>query len=491
MLSYSSNFSPIAQRALGKAENQIQRSMQRISSGLRINGAADDAAGLAISLSMGARIRSANQASRNATDGISLARIAEQGLAEITGNLSRLRELAVQAANGTLSLSDRQNLQAENDQMVANISQIAQVTRFNGIALLSGATPEVSFQVGPDAGNNIVVSLRSAEAESLGPKGAVSVHGNQVDTDTFAPNGTLIINGQEISIGDGSGSALADGINGAGIAGLTAIAAANSMNLGGYPDPPQGFTLPVGTFTVNGVSLDGSNWVYPTTTTTSTLNPNGTTTNSVTHSGTSFGQALSDQINSLVSGVSASYSSGQLVLTAADGRNIDIGTSGNNGSNGSFSGFDMIHGANGITSLAGLELSTTSPINISQGLSVADGQGRDLSSGSYPYSLATAGLLLTKQKATDYIGVVDVSLEQISQMRGQMGSLQNVLEHSYTMAQNSADNLAIARSRILDTDLALESAGLVRGKILQQAGIAILAQANQAASNILSLLQSP
>jgi len=492
MLYFSTNTSSIIQFNLANAGREMGRSMQRLSSGLRINSAADDVAGLAISLSMGARLKSENQSILNDNDALSLAQTADGGLAETTNIIQKLRSLAVQAANGTLTLADRQALQAENDQLVSQVSQIGKSTRFNGIPLLDGSTTGVSIRTGPEAGDTISIPLGSAEAENLGPKGAITIHSTQIAAASLHPDGTpLTINGQAIAVGDSSAATLAAGINAAGIGGLSATAQATSINLGGYSaDPAQGYSLPAGALSINGVAIDGSNWVYPTTTITSVLNPDGTTTTTTTHAGTSFGQAITDQINALCPGIAASYSGGQLVLSAADGSNIEAKTAGNNGGNGTFSNLDLTHGSTGTTAIGGLQLSTTSPINISQGLSIAAGQGRDLPSGSYPLSLASAGTLLTQQRAEDFIPVIDTSLRQILQLRTQIGPAENVLGYTISAAQNAADNLEISRSRIVDTDVASESASLVRSQILQQAGIALLAQMNQAPKSMLSLLQS-
>ena len=494
--------------------------MQRLSSGLRINSAADDAAGLAISISMGARLKSENQAIRNANDGISLSQTTDGALAATSDIMQRLRELAVQAATGTLTASDRQALQTENDQLVSQIDQIAKSTRFNGMPLLDGSNSQMAIQVGPDASDNISIPLASAEAENLGPKGVIPVSGSQLATALLQPSGNLTINGQDIAIGDGSAAALASGINGAGIAGLTATAEATSVNLGTVTTTANAdgsFSLPADFSINNDLSIGGFSWnppapssittsngtistntltTYFATQTTTTVTTTNIATSAITGSTTStapntlFGQAIAAQITSSISGVTASYASGQLVLTAGDGSNIEIGTQGSALNKSSFSGFNTNHGPNDITAIGALQLSATTPVNISQGLSVAAGQGRNLPPGSYPLSLASSGLLLTQQGATDFINVVDTSLGQISQMRSQLGSAQNVLEDTVSVAQNSADSLDSSLSTIVDADVASESASLVRGRILQQAGIALLAQANQAANGILSLLHS-
>ncbi|RME82514.1 MAG: flagellin, partial [Caldilineae bacterium] len=157
------------QRNLNKTQSALATSIQRLSSGLRINSAKDDAAGLAISQRMTSQINGMNVAVRNANDGISLAQTAEGALDQVTNNLQRIRELALQAANGTNSDSDRAALQAEVDQLVEEITRVAEQTTFNGLNLLDGSFTSQTFQVGADAGQTITVdSIQDARASSLG-----------------------------------------------------------------------------------------------------------------------------------------------------------------------------------------------------------------------------------------------------------------------------------------------------------------------------------
>ncbi len=157
-----------AQRNLNSSQNGLAQSLQRLSSGLRINSAKDDAAGLAISDRMTSQIKGLSQASRNANDGISLAQTAEGALAESTNILQRVRELAVQSANSTNSSSDRLSLQAEVNQLVSELDRISDTTSFNGIKLLDGSFQAQQFQVGADAGQTINVSVTKATSDSLG-----------------------------------------------------------------------------------------------------------------------------------------------------------------------------------------------------------------------------------------------------------------------------------------------------------------------------------
>src|SRR3954470_4323180 len=158
-----------AQRSSGRVQDQLSTSMARLSSGLRINSAKDDAAGLAISERFTSQIRGLNQAARNANDGISLAQTAEGALGEVGNNLQRIRELAVQSANATNSASDRAALQSEASQLVSEINRVATQTEFNGLKLLDGSFTSQAFQVGANAGQTIsVASIVDSRSASLG-----------------------------------------------------------------------------------------------------------------------------------------------------------------------------------------------------------------------------------------------------------------------------------------------------------------------------------
>jgi len=210
-----------AQRNLGKSQNDLNQSMQRLSSGLRINSAKDDAAGLAISDRMTAQITGLNQAVRNANDGISLSQTAEGALQESTNILQRIRELAVQSANDTNSASDRESLQAEVDQLIEELDRIADTTQFNGKNLLDGTMTDATFQVGANAGvsQTISFSIDSAETSKLSAVGTMieapngdAVVGSDVDGTALAA-GDLVVNGTDVGATDGTNSSLADAIN--------------------------------------------------------------------------------------------------------------------------------------------------------------------------------------------------------------------------------------------------------------------------------------
>ncbi|MCK0107339.1 flagellin [Marinobacter sp. S0848L] len=217
-----------AQNQLGKSQNLSDQALQRLSSGLRINSAKDDAAGLAISTRFSSQISGLNVATRNANDGISLAQTAEGALDEITNNLQRIRELAVQAANATNSASDRAALNDEVEQRINEIDRISSQTAFNGLKVLDGTFGKESFQVGANAGETIAIDLgsdKSTKKDSIGELASSAVIGDSAITDA---------DGIQIKVGDGeyvtvdreAGDTTEDvigKINGAGVTGVYAV----------------------------------------------------------------------------------------------------------------------------------------------------------------------------------------------------------------------------------------------------------------------------
>ena len=193
-LTINTNFMSLnAQRNLNGAQGQMGTALQRLSSGLRINSAKDDAAGLYVAERMSSDIRGINQAVRNAGDGISLGQTAEGALGQITNNLQRIREIAVQSANGTLSDDDRGGLQAEVDQLTQEISRIVDTTEFNGTALLN-ASGSLTFQVGQDGATNQTVSVSTADLTSIDGYDADLANLKTVDVSTQGAASAAIAN---------------------------------------------------------------------------------------------------------------------------------------------------------------------------------------------------------------------------------------------------------------------------------------------------------
>lgn len=368
-----------AQRNLGASQDMLATSMQRLSTGLRINSAKDDAAGLAISERFTAQIRGLDQAARNANDGISLAQTAEGALEEVTNNLQRIRELAVQSSNASNNNTDRAALQTEVSQLLSEINRVADTTTFNGVNVLDGSFSGAAFQVGANAGETITVS-------------------SIVDSNTAALG----------SVSQASASVAASGLTGF----ATAIAA--------------------GGVTVNGVDIGAI---------------------AGASSAAERAGQLVDAINEVSSqtNVGASYDSatGQLTLTGS--QNIVIAGTANDATE------------------AGWANATVATTTTSTGIDTLD-----ISS----YAGAQLGIQL-----------VDSSLDTINTARASLGAIQSRFESVVASVQVQSENLSASRSRIQDADFAKETAALTRGQILQQAGTAMLSQANSAPQSVLSLLQ--
>ncbi len=464
-----------SQRNLNGSQKDLTTSLQRLSTGLRINSAKDDAAGLAISERMTGQIRGLNQAARNANDGISLAQTAEGALTQTTDLLQRIRELSVQSANDTNTSSDRAALQDEVTQIQEEINRIAKTTEFNGQRILDGSFASASFQVGANAGQTMDVSISSAKGASIG---AIAEGVSAGVTTTVASDITIAIGSEDpVSItssasfedtnvnGRSTSSAFAKAaaINDAGISNLTATANTTVTNTVGIFGGTSGDTY---SLKVNNVDI---------------------------YTATSANPALTaidvrDAINASSSktGVVASVSGGDLTLTASDGRDITVDEDG--------TGF--VPGTDGITT-GGSGLSDNVAFQGSLTLSAADtitfgGTTADIGFSSN-IAKDTKGIddvsVATRGGAESAIKRVDAALQQVNSTRSNLGAVQNRFEATVSNLQTTSENLSAARSRIRDADFAAETAKLSKAQILQQAGTAMLAQANQLPQGVLSLLQ--
>jgi flagellin len=203
-----------AQRNLSSSQNALATTLQRLSSGMRINSAKDDAAGLAISERMSSQIRGLNQAVRNANDGISMSQTAEGALGEIGNNLQRIRELAVQSRNASNSSSDRTALNNEVQQLKSEIDRVASTTAFNGIKLIDGSFTNQQFQVGANVSETInITSMVNAKTSSLGTSSSANVTGVASTAFTAIAAGDLTINGTSVGAVAAGGNAVTQGVN--------------------------------------------------------------------------------------------------------------------------------------------------------------------------------------------------------------------------------------------------------------------------------------
>ncbi len=463
-----------SQRNLNSSQSALAVSLQRLSSGLRINSAKDDAAGMAIAERFTAQIRGLNQASRNANDGISLAQTAEGALAEVANNLQRIRELAVQSANATNSATDRTALQAEVTELVAEISRVSTQTSFNGVNLLDGSFSAQQFQVGANANQTITIaSIASARTTDLGASYSASIAGGAVTAALVS--GDLTVNGAAVNASAGyadTNGRTAD----------SAYAIARAINA----------SQSTVTATANATTAAGGTTTAFASGNTGTLTINGVTTASIDGTGSAAGNrsAVLAAINAIsaATGVTATDDGTGIDLAAADGRNIAISVTQTAGT------FTLaVAGTTGTATTRGtVSLATTSTSGITLGgaTETAAGftDGQTATAALTGVSLANVSIG-TVGGANSALATVDAALAAVSSSRAQLGAIQNRFTSTIANLQTTSENLTASRSRIQDADFAAETAALTRGQILQQAGVAILAQANALPNNVLALLR--
>lgn len=474
-----------AQRNLSASQSSLSTSLQRLSSGLRINSAKDDAAGLSISERFTSQIRGANQAARNANDGISLSQTAEGDLGQVGDSLQRMRELAVQASNGTNSASDRKALDSEFQQLSSEIDRLAQNSNFNGVKLLDGSFQSQSFQIGANAtatDSLQIGAITSTRTSSLGQFNGVNATDiGAIDGTVAAGTLTVALTGagattKTFSNVESDAKAIAAAMNDSGISGLTATADANvQSSFGTTADATASGTS---TFQINGTNIS---------------------VNVVA------GNAASSKANALAAinaqsantGVVASDTGNGLKLTAADGRNIKMSALTAGTATAATYG-DL--GLGGVDSAAGETFSSTvkatyvapetgAPTAVTVAHAGVNANTlKTMNVGKTGTALAASDLT-TASKASDAIKTLDAALSQVNNSRANLGAVQNRFASVVSSLQSRAENLTASRSRIQDADFATETANLTRGQILQQAGTAMLAQANSLPNGVLSLLR--
>ncbi len=469
-----------AQRQLNRSQVSQQTAMERLSSGLRINSAKDDAAGLAIADRMTAQVRGLNQAVRNANDGISLAQTAEGAMQESTNILQRMRELAVQSANDTNSASDRSSLQKEVNQLKAELERIATTTSFNGKKLLDGSFNAQAFHIGAYAGQTINVSVGTARIGSIGTQEILSadaIQTAQTSSGNGVVGGTLTIDGSfgaaDITINaEDSAEKIASAVNAASDnTGVTAQAV-NFVQL-------ESFAASGGNFSIE-------------------LTASNSTPVSVTAQIGADGDVspLSDAINAVSgeTGITAKVSDDRtkIMLTQSTGKDIKL-----NNSIGTFSvqgidetgQFDADVGGAVASSNATITIGGSITYNSSKNFTITgEASVVDANSTSVLQSVETIDIS-TQRGSNDALSIIDGALDFIDNSRADLGAIQNRFTATISNLENISQNVSAARSRIQDADFAQESAALAKAQILQQAGISMLAQANASNQNVLSLLQ--
>ncbi|WP_296059053.1 flagellin [uncultured Amphritea sp.] len=490
-----------AQNNLNKSSNDLQTSLQRLSSGLRINSAKDDAAGMAISDRMTSQIRGLNQAVRNANDGISLAQTAEGAMGESTNILQRMRELAIQSANDTNSASDRANLQKEVSQLQSELNRIADTTTFNGKNILDGTFTSAKFHVGSEADQTINVSIGSTRATSMGNY-SITTNGTHtaalagaaaVGTSTVVTAEDLTISGPSgsatVAVGDGdSAKTIAANVNAQqSSTGVTAkaITQANLTNIS---------TLGTVSFTLTGDTDGGAQ----------AITASGITSTDVS--------ALSDAINAKTgqTGISAELSSDKtsiklvssngddiLIANASDGDSTDsavmtvtgLNSDGTATTGQALTDDGAADGGDTDSTRVGGDVTFSASASFSVTSGSAGGLFGSTAANTAALSSVAAIDVSSQSGSNSALDVIDQALAFISESRADLGAVQNRLESTISNLSNISENISAARGRIQDTDFAAETANLTKNQILQQAGTAMLAQANSLPQGVLSLLQ--
>jgi len=476
-----------AQRNLTKSSNDLQTSMERLSSGMRINSAKDDAAGLQISNRLTSQINGLAVAQRNANDGISIAQTAEGAMTASTEILQRMRDLALQSANGSNSSDDRAALQKEITALQDELTRISDSTRFGEQNLLDGTYGSQNFQIGTSANEGISLTLSSTSAADIGGYKAQlegtdntgfggALLGGTTDTlptsSIASADLTFTTNSVETTVNiaaTSSAEAAATAINNkTGDHGVTAQAQ-TSLTLGlASADGNVGFTL-------NGETISA----------TTVSNTNGDQS--------ALAQAINDKTSE--TGVTAVHADdGKIVLSNTTGADINILSYLNSsGGTASITAIDSESKANGtaITLTSGATNSAT----VSGTLSLTSSKDFAVSGDTTHTTGVGADLqtvddidLGTETGAQSALAVIDGALAQIDSQRADLGAIQNRFSYTISNLANIQENISASRSRIQDTDFAVETANMTKNQILQQAGTSILAQANQLPQAALSLL---
>ncbi|PKB21732.1 flagellin [Janthinobacterium sp. 64] len=470
-----------AQRNLSTSQSALSTSLQRLSSGLRINSAKDDAAGLAISERFTSQIRGLDQAKRNANDGVSLLQTAEGSLASTGNILQRVRELSVQSSNATNSAGDRKAIQAEVGQLLSEADRISQTSEFNGLKLLDGSFGTASFQVGANAGQTIQATTANFRTSNYGNNEATSAAPTTVTTGTAYSGGTFDIQGLQSAtitakVGD-TAQSLAATINGS--TDKTGVTATAKTEESAKFVANKVYTL--------AVTSDNSTAANVTFTVGAALNASGLASAVSAFNDVSSTTGVTAKLNDTNDG---------LVLTNTSGNNVTLKNNSTDAASLVTAASIGSTGTVGTTASIGTgETATTMgyiSMNSDKGFSI----GNDSAPGKNGVVAGAASLksvasidVSTVKGANDALKILDSALSSVNSQRASFGALQSRFETAVSNLESTSENLSASRSRIQDTDFAAETAKLTRGQILQQAGTAMLAQANSLPNGVLSLLR--
>ena len=482
-----------AQANLAKASSQFDTAMTRLSSGLRINSAKDDAAGMAIAGKMTSQIMGMNQAVRNANDGKSLVDTTESAHAESFNMLQRLRELAVQSTNDTNSASNRGNIMAEANQMIAEMNSISENTTWNGLKVIDGSFTGKQLQIGADSGQTMTLDIDSTSARDIG----VHTVNSAVSLNSGPSGDTGIVAGTTISIAGPEGSSdilttagqsakdMADQVNS--VSASTGVSA-SAVTMAKLSDMAAASTV---TFEINDVAIG---------------NVNISDVNDM--------RGLRDAINDVSgrTGVTATMgdTNGEVILTDRNGDDIGI-TNYDTGVNDTTLKMTALN-ADGTASGAVADTHTTTFTDTITPITASFVSGQIEMSSTKMFSVASTNVvagdsffeatdsyadldtvaeidLTTSEGAAAAIKVLDGALEKLTQSRSNLGAVSNRLDSTVNNLTNVTVNIESSRSAIMDADFSAESTNLARSQVLSQAATAMLAQANSTGKNVMSLLR--
>jgi flagellin len=445
----TNSLSLITQNNINKNQSALSTSIERLSSGLRINSAKDDAAGQAIANRFTSNINGLTQAARNANDGISAAQTTEGALSEINNNLQRVRELTVQSQNGTNSDSDLSSIQDEIKSRLSEIDRVSGQTQFNGVNVLA-KDGKMSIQVGANDGQTIDIDLQKIDSTTLGLKGfSVSSNALQLsDAITSVPGAAATDAPIAVNFGGTTATAQADFAKQLGVSDLSGVTLNNVLNKDG--DATANYVVQTADGKSYSASLEASSGTV-------TLN-----TSTVTYDDPDNGVTGAEKTDSL----------------------IEVGTN----SDGEAVGFVTVQGKNFLAGTDGKDAIANS------GATTATAEATTVQLST---EYAADGKTVVKAATDEFAGaatkdplaLLDKAIASVDKFRSSLGAVQNRLDSAITNLNNTTTNLSEAQSRIQDADYATEVSNMSKAQIIQQAGNSVLAKANQVPQQVLSLLQ--
>lgn len=480
-----------AQANMTRVNEDMNEAMTRLSSGLRINAAKDDAAGMAIAEKMTSQITGLNQAIRNATDGKNLLDTTEGAHVEVSNMLQRLRELAVQSANDTNTSSDRSNLNAETKQLITEINRVAKDTTFNGMNVLDGTFTSKQFQIGADSGQIIEINVESAAATDIGANTINSnvslATGASVSDTTIAASTTINITGfagsAELTTTAGqSAEEMALAINAVSASTGVNASAVTKVELSGLS------AADTVSFNLNGVQIGAAAVSDPTdldSVATAINSETGRTGVTATLGANNATIVLTDASGADILIEDFASGSGTTTLTATALESDGTAA-------GAVAGTHVAtldDTSNDVAIVGQVELSSAQQFAVGTDVTVAGTAFFETAANTSSLSAVAEIDLTTQEGAASALKVIDVALDKISQARSELGAVSNRLDSTISNLTNITVNVEAARSGVMDADFAKESSEMAKAKILSQAGTSMLAQANKTSENLLTLLR--